>query len=73
MRNILDYRLVTEETKLDMEREVQEYLEEGFQPFGGTSVCIALQPHMGCVAVYYSQAMVKYVSLRRRSSSLEKE
>ena len=54
-RKITHYICVTNWKKKEFDKEVSDYLEEGYQPFGGISVSHGLQGDPR-----YSQAMVRY-------------
>jgi len=58
MRQIVDYKLIIEDTRISAEREVGVHILNGWQPLGPVSVCVNMYEgnDYGCI----SQAMVKY-------------
>jgi uncharacterized protein YgiM (DUF1202 family) len=56
MSKIVEYRAVVSEGDINsLHREVNELIENGYQPLGGISSTVAAG-----MVVYYAQAMVKH-------------
>lgn len=60
MNKIIEYRLVAETNSCRMNELIGDFIEKGFQPFGGAGVAYLFDPTDEEVHTKYSQAMVKY-------------
>lgn len=58
-KKIIDYKLLMHDSLIDLEKEVTNFIQRGYQPFGGMC-CTHTYAGMSGVLKEYTQAMVKY-------------
>ncbi len=62
MRNIIDYKVVSTKGTAELEAEIKNQLQNGWQPLGGVSSTTAVSNKTGTGVILFTQALVKYGS-----------
>lgn len=64
MTNIIDYKLVVEQSNITLDRIINDLIQDGWQPNGGVAVAVtesgAPYDKDSYYHIVYAQAMVKY-------------